>query len=200
MKRSSSINRNKSSLRQWYKTERDQITTACRSHAAFSAAQLFTASNFFKKNNLFACYSPCKSEFDTSEIVNAILQANKQCYLPVVQGETLLFRQYEKGMTLVANAFGILEPPSSASLISPEALDVVIVPLLAFDEQRNRLGTGGGYYDKTFQFKTAHPTARPLLVGLGYDVQKADHLPADSWDIKLDAVVTEKQVFLFKCS
>ncbi len=76
-----------------------------------------------------------------------------------------------------------------------KALDIVIIPLVAFDLNGYRLGMGGGYYDKVFAFKKTHPT--PKLVGLAYDFQKITDTPHNELDTRLDEVITEKQRYLF---
>lgn len=196
MKRSWSINQNKSSIRQSFKTQRDQLAVAFRGEAAISAASLFGASSLFQQHTQFACYWPHGSELDTREFIHLILNAHKKCYLPVISGEVLSFKQYTKDTLLLPNRFGIMEPAADAPSIAPEALDVVLVPLVAFDKSGNRLGSGAGYYDKTFAFKADKASIKPLLIGLAYACQQTDALPSDPWDIKLDAVLTERQIIL----
>lgn len=164
-----------------------------------AAARLFAASALFKENKTFACYWPNKSEFNPIGIIEAIIAAKKPCYLPVISDQVLTFRAYTKDAALVPNRYGILEPKST-EILAAEQLDIVIMPLVAFDARGNRLGTGGGYYDKTFAFKSGNHQSKPLLVGLGYEAQQAEKIPHESWDIKLDAVLTEKRIVLFKYS
>lgn len=112
--------------------------------------------------------------------------------LPVVQpGKRLRFGPWRSGDALVQNRFGIPEPDlDSASLIDPELLDHVLLPLVGFDTRGHRLGTGGGYYDRSFAFR--HGNARPpRLIGIGYSCQQVDALPAADWDVPLDLIVTE---------
>ena len=75
-------------------------------------------------------------------------------------------------------------------LLSPRLwIGVVLTPLVAFDAEGSRLGMGAGYYDRCLA--TVAPPHRPQVVGIAYELQRADHLPSESWDIPLDAVVTE---------
>ena len=75
-------------------------------------------------------------------------------------------------------------------------LDVVIAPLVAFDESLNRLGMGGGYYDRTFAFrKRARVLRRPVLIGVAYSFQRVDRLQPENWDVPLDVVITEKESY-----
>ncbi|EKD73911.1 MAG: hypothetical protein ACD_45C00148G0001, partial [uncultured bacterium] len=131
-------------------------------------------------------------------LIRAIWQSNKICYLPILQTtRALKFAQYHEGDLLKPNQFSILEPENNASMIDPMRLDLVIMPLVAYDKTGNRLGTGGGYYDRTFAFKKTHPHQKPCLLGFTYASQEAMGLPHDPWDILLDGVVTEKTVHLF---
>jgi 5-formyltetrahydrofolate cyclo-ligase len=102
--------------------------------------------------------------------------------------------------TVHANRYGIPEPElPEAALIEPDAMDVVLVPLLAFDRHGMRLGTGGGYYDRSFAFlqQRERPT-RPLLIGIGYAFQEVEMLVAEAWDVRLDFVATEAE--LIQCT
>ena len=90
---------------------------------------------------------------------------------------------------LTRNRFGIEEPPLGAPWINTRALDLVLAPLVAFDDQGNRLGMGGGFYDR--HFGNLPQCLRPLLVGVAHEVQCADALPAAPWDVPLDGILTE---------
>ena len=105
----------------------------------------------------------------------------------------MLFAEYTTHTTLIANRFGIDEPPANSSLCALEDLEVIFLPLVAFDEKGNRLGMGAGFYDKTL----AVLKRRSLLVGLAYECQRADSIPHDVWDVRLDYVVTEQGVCTF---
>lgn len=139
-------------------------------------------------------------EFDSSPLIEAIWQAKKHCYLPILSAtdeKRLHFSRYRYGDPLHPNPYSILEPVHLVGEIAPDRLDLVIVPLIAFDRHGHRLGTGGGYYDKTFSFLVAHPSPQPHMIGLGFAVQEAEALPHDPWDILLQAVVTEEEVITF---
>ncbi len=90
---------------------------------------------------------------------------------------------------LTRNRFGIKEPPLRAPWINTRALDLVLAPLVAFDDQGNRLGMGGGFYDR--HFGNLPQCLRPLLVGVAHEVQRARALPAAPWDVPLDGILTE---------
>ena len=94
------------------------------------------------------------------------------------------------------NRWAIKESTTLAGALWPKQLDVVVMPLLAFDSHGNRLGMGGGFYDRAFAYKQyqSNITNRPKLIGLAYDFQQVTALPVDDWDIRLDMVVTNRQV------
>lgn len=124
-------------------------------------------------------------------MIQQVWRRNGECYLPVLASGALRFLSYAKGNELRENQYGILEPFDTVEL-EPEMLDMVLLPLIAFDRKGSRLGTGGGFYDKTFSFVQDKPERRPLLVGVGFAMQEAESLPVEPWDVKLDAVVTEE--------
>lgn len=145
-----------------------------------------------------ACYLHYKDEFDSLPMLQAIWQAGKKCYLPVLtEQKSLRFVRYHSGDTLQANQFSILEPTDKTDEISCQDLDMVIMPLVAFDMHGHRLGAGGGYYDRTFASLDRNANKHPLLIGLAYTAQQADLLPADEWDIGLDGIVTEHEFIMF---
>jgi len=110
----------------------------------------------------------------------------------------MLFIKYEEGEQLIKNRLGILEPIFDAKkIIYPQKIDLVIVPLVGFDENANRLGNGGGYYDRTFIFKKQQPN-KPYLIGIGYECQKIPSLDIKDWDVPMDMIVTES--FFYTCA
>ena len=162
-----------------------------REAAAEAAALTLLSQHVFKISRKIACYLPFNSEFDTVPIIQAVWQSHKECFLPVLSSSSLKFISCSKGDKLSENRFGILEPVDNTEETPAEMLDLVILPMLAFDKAGYRLGTGGGFYDKTFAFLLEKPERRPLMVGLGFACQLAESLPVDEWDIKLDAALTE---------
>jgi 5-formyltetrahydrofolate cyclo-ligase len=112
--------------------------------------------------------------------------------LPCVRDDgALAFAPWRMGDPLVSNRFGIPEPDvAPSSLLAPADMSLVLVPLLAFDATGNRLGTGGGFYDRSFAFRLRTP-APPTLVGVGYAFQRVAELAAESWDVPLDGALTD---------
>jgi len=119
--------------------------------------------------------------------------------LPVLGDDAMLrFAPWRPGAPLVSNRFGIPEPDVAADLLlDASALAFVVVPLVGFDARGNRLGMGGGWYDRTFAFRNASADAAPpRLVGAAFAMQQLDAIPPASWDVPLDAVCTEQATFM----
>jgi 5-formyltetrahydrofolate cyclo-ligase len=161
-----------------------------RQQAAVLAAAQFIQKPYFQTSQHIACYYPVGDEFDCVPIIQAIWQAKKNCYLPIITPEKKLsFVPYASNDPLAANAFGILEPIHRAEAIAPQDLDMVVTPLLAFDAAGYRLGTGGGYYDGTFAFLQTASKPKPLLIGVAYAIQQTEQLIAAPWDVVLAEVI-----------
>lgn len=165
--------------------------------AAETVTSLFCAHPLFLTSQNIACYLAQTNEIDSIPIINAIWQAKKNCFLPVLnQNKELKFSSYNPDDELKLNRYQILEP-AQATFFPTEQLDLVIVPLVGFDAQGNRLGKGGGYYDRTFSFRLTSADKKPFLLGLAYQIQELNPLPADLWDVKLDGVLMETGLKIF---
>jgi 5-formyltetrahydrofolate cyclo-ligase len=186
-------------LRKQYRDLRSQIKPAVRHDAALAAANILLTLPIFKSSERIACYLAAKDEFDASPIIETIWNAKKTCYLPILEQRDkeqnyLRFIRYQYGDPLHMNRYSILEPVKLNHEIQPIELDMVIMPLVAFDLRGNRLGTGGGYYDRTFAvLRDTTNGKKPLMIGLGYAVQQTESVIADPWDVRMDGVITEKE-------
>lgn len=135
-----------------------------------------------------ASYIAMPSEVQTTSLNAALAGVGAQVHAPVVRGQTMHFAPLRPPLRRAST--GNWQPPLQACCM-PKHLDVVLLPLLAFDLAGNRLGMGGGYYDRCFAAYRNRGLKRPLRVGLAFDWQRADSLPAQPWDVPLHAVVTE---------
>lgn len=169
------------------------ISADYRLEAAKKAAKLFSQHPLFIKSENISCYAAIPEEFDTDPLIQEIWRANKKCYLPVLEeGRILNFALFNEGDTREKNQFSILEPNNTCRKIPPENLDLVILPLIAFDLAGNRLGTGGGYFDSTFAYVNESTRKKQHLIGLGYTLQQAHEFKSDPWDIAVEGVFTEE--------
>ena len=131
-------------------------------------------------------------EIDPVAIARLAWRQGKRCYLPVVLDQGAMeFRLWYPQQRLLPNRFGILEPTLGVATCPVRQLDILFVPLVAFDSAGNRLGMGGGYYDRLLAFRQHQPWSAPLLAGLAYSFQQVGSMEPDPWDIPLDAIVTE---------
>ena len=165
------------------------------------AAHLATA-DLVRRSRRIACYRAVEGELDLSPLLPRLWAMGKRAYLPVLHGAKLWFLPYEANTPLAANRYGIPEPDVAPRLrCAPRALDLVLAPLVGFDEEGNRLGMGGGYYDRTFAYmRHSRAWMRPVLIGVAYEFQAVAELPADRWDVPLAGVVTEKGWRFFRSS
>lgn len=114
----------------------------------------------------------------------------------------MAFAPFEKGTRLKKNCFGILEPVyQKKQLKTSRQLDMILAPLVGFDEQGNRMGMGGGFYDRALQHlkrqKNQQRYSRPKFVGIAHEIQQTSQLESQSWDIKLHAIATERRLKYF---
>ncbi|MEE9446708.1 MAG: 5-formyltetrahydrofolate cyclo-ligase [Arenicellales bacterium] len=128
---------------------------------------------------------------------------NKQCYLPVLADEAeqpMHFAPYASNTEFKPNLFNIPEPVADIEdCLNAEQLDLILMPLVAFDLHGNRVGMGGGFYDRSLAFKRQAPYhQRPLLIGLAHEFQRIDTLEAQPWDVPLDGIATEQRAMLFQ--
>jgi 5-formyltetrahydrofolate cyclo-ligase len=144
-----------------------------------------------------AGYWAVRGELPLNLAVASLSRRGQHYFLPVL-GATrqLQFAEYSTGTPVAHNRFGIPEPATGAERrLMPPDMDVVLLPLLAFDRQGHRLGTGGGWYDSSFAFlREASRPAKPMLVGIGYAFQEVEAIPAEPWDVALDYVATDSEL------
>jgi len=149
-----------------------------------------------------ALYLASDGEIDPAMYAQWAWQRGVKLYLPVIEraGSALRFAQYHEHCVLKANRFGIPEPDSKpGQWQEAEAMDVILMPLVAYDGQGNRIGMGGGFYDRTLAFKSRQPYHRaPELIGLAHSLQCVDKIIPASWDIPLDGIATEQRAGLFR--
>jgi 5-formyltetrahydrofolate cyclo-ligase len=186
----------KNAIRKMMNLKRQALSLSYKNQKSRELQKTLLGLKDLQKAERIAFYWPSKGEIDPTPFLEICLERKKRCYLPVLhpsKEKHLLFQEYQQGDPLHLNRFGISEPPlSTHSTLAPWMLDIVFVPLMGFTKTGQRLGRGGGYYDKTFDFPE-----HPKLIGLAYEFQELDHLPHDEWDLLLSGVVTEKRIILF---
>jgi 5-formyltetrahydrofolate cyclo-ligase len=173
---------------------RDALTRAeIETKSRAIAARLYDLPAY-RESRTILFFLSFRSEVDTAPMVVASIARGKQVAVPKAVPET---RQLIPSLLLdpqrdlAPGFYGIPEPhPKSLRPLDPGALDLIIVPGVAFDESGNRLGYGGGYYDRFF------PLLKPRvpLVALAFELQILSAVPVDQWDRRVDYIVTEKRL------
>lgn len=187
----------RTSLRQLYRQYRQGLSHDEHDVASTKIKQQLLQLDAINQAKKIAVYLSNDGEVDLTLFVKDCWQRDIELYLPVlhpfIKGY-LLFTQYRQDYSLKLNKYGIAEPELAVSHVCPVInLDVILTPLVAFDKQGNRLGMGGGYYDRTLSHCTQHSVG-PVLMGIAHDGQQAAALPAQSWDIPMNLIVTPNQI------
>lgn len=139
----------------------------------------------FQNASCIALYHALPGEVQTAAFIDKWYQ-KKRLLLPLVDGDDLRMFQYEGPESVETGAFGILEPKADGTEVKPEAIDLMIVPGVAFDRNHNRMGRGRGFYDRLLSSVTSPK------IGLCYEFQMVPEIPTEPFDIKMDYIVTEK--------
>lgn len=178
-------------IRQQIRLRRKSLTHEQQTQAAQQAAARMMGFAPVVEAQTVAAFLSFDGELDTRPLIEGLWRAGKKVYLPVLHpfsAGNLLFLRYFPDSDLVLNHFKIREPALDVRHVLPlNKLDVLITPLVAFDTTGQRLGMGGGFYDRTLQNWRAHGL---FPVGYAHDCQQVDALPVEEWDIPLPAVIT----------
>lgn len=200
----SRITEQRSELRQQLRAARSQLEASVAHTQSHSIAQRLYP--LLQNASHIAGYLAIGNEVDVSTVLTRCRSEDKTTYLPVVTVEhRMSFVSYSADTPLVANQYNILEPATDNSLTrEPDRLDVVIVPLVGFDACCNRMGMGGGYYDRAFARQKSNGTdtqtnnaaieIQPVLIGVAYDLQRVETVFPDWWDVPLNYVVTPTEI------
>ena len=189
----------KARLRREMRAKRLTLPPASAHAAANRAVHRLWSLPVLSRARSLALYLPIRGELDCTPLAVQAWRRGRTTFLPVITGDTLRFAPFGAASTLRRNRFGILEPATSVRhWVGARQLDVIVAPLVAFDEHANRLGMGGGYYDRTLAFLMQRSSRRrPHFVALAFEMQKIATLPVHAWDVRLDAVVTEERTYRF---
>ena len=185
-------------LRQDKRAQRRNLSPTQQAHHAQQLAEQILRQTSFHQHQHIAVYLSNDGEIDPVHIIEHAWKKNKKVYLPVLSAHenSLLFAPYQSDSLMCHNEFGIDEPNCLPEhWLKAEQMDLILLPLVAFDEQGNRMGMGGGFYDRSLENirQLENPTQ---LIGLAHEIQKTDHLDVQSWDIPLDAIATENNFYL----
>jgi len=185
-------------LRKYLRHQRVLLSASNRIHFNHLINQHLVNSKLLIRCSSIASYLATNTEVDLLPMIKVCSDRRVPHFLPVTQkNHRLLFHHYRCGEHVYPNKYGILEPalqqPRQAKFVA-----AIILPLVGFDAEGNRLGMGGGYYDRTLAFsRDINCRQRPILIGAAYQLQKVDRIHSNNWDIPLDAAVTEEGITLF---
>jgi len=197
------LKQQRNELRRALRQQRRALTPQQRREAAVALDRLLGHHPLFLRSRHIAFYLPNDGEIDLGPLIQRAMAMGKKCYLPVLSPlyhNRLWFAPYHDKSELVLNRFGIPEPDINWSGMRPAwTLDLVLTPLVAFDSVCNRLGMGGGYYDRTLAYlERRQHWRKPRLLGTAYGFQQVESLPREPWDVPLHGVVTDKSLLLLE--
>jgi len=188
-------------LRQSIRQQRRSLSRTEADNCATQLAQRTAKHALIRQSQRIAAYLATDGEIDPYPLMQSLWDQGKALYLPVLvpfSNRKLWFAEFNPTDRLAFNRFGIPEPVRHR-LIKPGALDLVLTPLVAFDDNGHRIGMGGGYYDRSFAFlRRRQHWRKPRLLGLAYELQKQSAIKPNDWDIPLDAVATEANIYQTK--
>ena len=190
-------------LRTQMRKQRRRLSESERQRGAEKLFRHIAASRIFQKSRNIAFYLANDGEIDLSPLIKLAWKQKKHCYLPVLghtHSRSLWFVPYTPNTPLYRNNFGISEPTHrhSARLLKIQSLDLIFMPLVAFDAQGNRLGMGGGFYDRTLAYlhnrKHWH---KPHLIGTAFHFQEVNQLERRVWDVPMKGIATDEEFRTF---
>ena len=184
-------------IRNIIKEKRSQLSEKELSLTSKAIAERIRSFKFSKELTKIGIYYAVNNEVDVHPLCEILWQENKRVYLPIVEKKKLLFGEYRDTSNLKNNRFKIPEPiVGLESQISAFELDLIFMPLVAFDPMGNRIGMGGGFYDRTLDNKQLdNDLKKPILVGVAYEFQKQNQIQPNPWDIPLDMIFTESKIY-----
>lgn len=184
----------KTFLRQFIKQKRNSLSPkALKQNEQQLFLQLIQLSEL-KQAKTIAAYWPNRGEISLVTALQYWQSQGKQISLPRIRTQQqMTFHPFYSHSKLVRNRFGIMEPRCQQT-IAINQVDIVLMPVVAFDHLGNRLGMGGGYYDRALAFMRQQTwRKKPVLIGIAHDFQQLDFIPTEPWDIPLSLIVTNKR-------
>ena len=183
-------------IRTQIRRQRQALSPQQQQQAAQQVAERALSLPLLAQARNVALFLSFDGELDTRPLISRLWQRGQQVYLPVLHPFStgqLLFIRYLPDTPLTPNRYGIPEPSLNLTELAPlDTLDIILVPLVAFDARGQRLGMGGGFYDRTLQHWQQHGV---LPAGLAHCCQQVPALPTEQWDIPLPVIITPEKVW-----
>jgi len=183
-------------LRALMRQKRRNLTSQQQKLASIGCLEQIIAHPILKNCQQIALYLQNDGELSTQPIIQYCWANHINVYLPGLLANKpgfLEFIRFSSDSKMKTNRFGIAEPVvQHAATISPSQLDIIFLPLVAFDVKGSRLGMGGGFYDRTLG-EIEKAVSKPMKIGLAHDFQQHPCLDTNPWDQPLDAIITPKR-------
>ncbi|MGL4317869.1 MAG: 5-formyltetrahydrofolate cyclo-ligase [Pseudomonas sp.] len=185
-------------LRRQLRQARRQLSPLQQKQAARDLYRQLAQHPLFRRARHIALYLPSDGEIDPRPLLRTAQRRGKSTYLPVLSAwprTHMVFQRVQAHEQLARNRFRIEEPRANPTRQRRAwALDLILLPLVGFDETGGRLGMGGGFYDRSLAYRQLRKNwHKPTLLGLAHECQKVDRLALASWDVRLQAVVTDRR-------
>lgn len=195
----------RASIRKIVGTRRKELTTSFQEKSAEALLLRLQNDIIVKEAQHIALYLAVNGELDLHPFIIWCWQQNKHVYLPIIHPFSkgnLLFLAYNDNSTMVNNRYHIKEPKLNVRDIKPvQQLDIILTPLVAFDSTGERIGMGGGYYDRTlanwYEHYAQDKHYSPAVMGIAHDCQQIEKVPHDIWDIPLPKIITPTRTLKF---
>lgn len=189
-------------LRRQMRQLRRALPAATRDEAHRQFVRLLGGTYRLRPQQRIAVYFAYGHEADLRNVIDVARRRGCLLYLPVItdfRHSRMRFVRYRTDSVMRVNRYGIAEPdPRHAEVIPVRELDLILLPLVAFDERGWRLGSGAGFYDRALHhLREGRRWRRPKLIGVGYECQRVAHLQPDRWDVPLDGMLTERGLRFF---
>lgn len=186
-------------IRQHYRQLRRSLSLNEQHQFSQALSRQINSAIGFGHHKRIAAYLSTQSEISLAPWIASVKR--QHIFLPklyeVIQPQ-LRFAPFNTSTRWMRNRFNIIEPNTHwGNTLPARKLDVILLPLVAFDRQGNRMGMGGGFYDRSLAFRNQRQHwKKPRLVGIAYSCQEYSDLPHNPWDVALDMVITEKEIII----
>lgn len=184
------IQQEKERLRKEILSRRSQLSADFRAAASKRIVEQIAASPYYRKAKVILAFAPFRKEVQIDALLEHCWQDGKHVYLPKVNANERVMQFYRvfDWLDLEQGHYGIREPRESCSVLSGEAIDLILIPGAAFDQKKGRLGYGAGYYDRFLR----QLVTKPIILAPAFAMQIVAHVPTDPWDYPIDLILTEE--------
>ena len=183
-------------MRQHNRKQRAGLRPQQLEQAGQALAHKIIALDVYRQSQRLAVYFAVNGEISLDPVIDHALAAGKQVYLPNLDQKSLRFSPYFRQQKMRINSFRLPEPDvGDDEMLQPAELDLVLAPLVVFDQNRNRIGMGGGFYDRSFAMRKSPQVTVPVLIGVAHELQRVEKIIPEDWDVRLDMVVTDQATY-----